>query len=69
MWMILSDQKLFFAPVEERMEQGGAEVLDLGTGTGKWAVESAFATASLQLWKFLSRRTYSRRLTLRCSGR
>ncbi|KAK0615691.1 S-adenosyl-L-methionine-dependent methyltransferase [Bombardia bombarda] len=28
-----------YAPVHDRLEAGGAEVLDLGTGTGIWAIE------------------------------
>ncbi|KAL7810100.1 methyltransferase [Trichoderma aethiopicum] len=31
----------FYSPVHERLQQPGAEVLDLGTGTGKWPMEMA----------------------------
>jgi hypothetical protein len=43
MWMLLSDQKLFYAPLEEKLEDGDAEVLDLGTGTGSWCIASKSA--------------------------
>ncbi|AEO64379.1 uncharacterized protein THITE_2041902 [Thermothielavioides terrestris NRRL 8126] len=36
--LLLSGGKYFFSPVEDALEAGG-EVLDLGTGTGIWAVE------------------------------
>jgi hypothetical protein len=34
----LCDDRLFFAPIEQLLEQG-AEVLDLGTGIGKWCID------------------------------
>jgi hypothetical protein len=34
----LCDGKLFFAPIEDLLEKG-AEVLDLGTGIGKWCID------------------------------
>ncbi|KIL92120.1 hypothetical protein FAVG1_04527 [Fusarium avenaceum] len=36
----LCDGKLFFAPIEDLLEKG-AEVLDLGTGIGKWCIDLA----------------------------
>ncbi|KAF9762832.1 hypothetical protein IL306_003300 [Fusarium sp. DS 682] len=36
----LSDDRLFFAPIGQLLEKG-AEVLDLGTGIGKWCIELA----------------------------
>lgn len=36
--LYLCDDNLFFAPVHNLLEQG-AEVLDLGTGTGKWCID------------------------------
>ncbi|KAF5024206.1 hypothetical protein F66182_3720 [Fusarium sp. NRRL 66182] len=36
----LCDDKLFFAPVEQLLRDG-AEVLDLGTGIGKWCIDLA----------------------------
>ncbi|KAM0226435.1 hypothetical protein ACHAQD_000356 [Fusarium lateritium] len=36
----LCDGKLFFAPIEPLLEKG-AEVLDLGTGIGKWCIDLA----------------------------
>lgn len=34
----LCDGESFFAPIHDRLE-AGAEVLDLGTGTGKWCID------------------------------
>ncbi|KAL3600231.1 hypothetical protein FPOAC2_04464 [Fusarium poae] len=36
----LCDDRLFFAPVEHSLEKG-AEVLDLGTGIGRWCIDLA----------------------------
>jgi SAM-dependent methyltransferase len=36
----LCEDRLFFAPVERILEQG-AEVLDLGTGIGRWCIDLA----------------------------
>ncbi|KAH6975691.1 methyltransferase [Ilyonectria destructans] len=36
----LCDGELFYAPIHRQLERG-AEVLDLGTGTGKWCIELA----------------------------
>ncbi|KAF4450094.1 hypothetical protein F53441_6738 [Fusarium austroafricanum] len=36
----LCDDRLFFAPIENLLEKG-AEVLDLGTGIGKWCIDLA----------------------------
>ncbi|EXK33860.1 hypothetical protein FOMG_11071 [Fusarium oxysporum f. sp. melonis 26406] len=36
----LCDDRLFFAPIEQLLERG-AEVLDLGTGIGKWCIDLA----------------------------
>ncbi|KAL9566508.1 hypothetical protein ACKAV7_009423 [Fusarium commune] len=36
----LCDDRLFFAPIEQLLEKG-AEVLDLGTGIGKWCIDLA----------------------------
>ncbi|KAJ0119612.1 methyltransferase domain-containing protein [Diaporthe amygdali] len=38
LWMM--HEKLLYSPVEESLEQGGM-VLDLGTGTGEWAMDMA----------------------------
>ncbi|KAM0481038.1 hypothetical protein ACHAPX_003929 [Trichoderma viride] len=37
----LCEGAYYFAPIHERLLQPGAEVLDLGTGTGKWSIELA----------------------------
>ncbi|KAF5621908.1 methyltransferase [Fusarium sp. NRRL 52700] len=37
----LCDDRLFFAPIEQLLEKGPAEVLDLGTGIGKWCIDLA----------------------------
>ncbi|KAJ4861908.1 S-adenosyl-L-methionine-dependent methyltransferase [Trichoderma camerunense] len=37
----LCEGSYFYAPVHERLQKPGAEVLDLGTGTGKWVIELA----------------------------
>ncbi|KAK3347149.1 S-adenosyl-L-methionine-dependent methyltransferase [Lasiosphaeria hispida] len=39
MSLLLCHGAYFYAPVEEVLAAGGAEVLDLGTGTGIWAIE------------------------------
>ncbi|KAL6918140.1 hypothetical protein FSHL1_009571 [Fusarium sambucinum] len=36
----LCDDRLFFAPIERALDQG-AEVLDLGTGIGRWCIDLA----------------------------
>ncbi|KAH8661160.1 hypothetical protein BGZ61DRAFT_151657 [Ilyonectria robusta] len=41
----LCDGELFFAPIHRQLEDG-AEVLDLGTGTGKWCIERVFFLSS-----------------------
>jgi hypothetical protein len=42
MTMLLTDRKLFFAPIADRLQAGGATVLDMGTGTGQWALARTF---------------------------
>ncbi|KAK0708567.1 S-adenosyl-L-methionine-dependent methyltransferase [Lasiosphaeris hirsuta] len=39
MSLLLCHGDYFYAPIEEVLAAGGAEVLDLGTGTGIWAIE------------------------------
>jgi hypothetical protein len=43
----LCDGKLFFAPIEDLLEKG-AEVLDLGTGIGKWCIDRKVSRGRFQ---------------------
>lgn len=43
----LSDGEYFFAPIKKLLEQG-AEVLDLGTGIGKWCIDREYTGCEMQ---------------------
>ena len=73
MSVMLSDGQLFYAPVEEALEDGG-EVLDLGTGTGRWPMQckllllisiSETPLLTLSKWPMNTQRQSSQALTCR----
>ncbi|KAF2644473.1 S-adenosyl-L-methionine-dependent methyltransferase [Massarina eburnea CBS 473.64] len=41
LWLLTLNDKLFLAPIEEKADEGGLKILDVGTGTGLWAVDMA----------------------------
>jgi hypothetical protein len=50
----LCDGKLFFAPIEDLLEKG-AEVLDLGTGIGKWCIDRKSSRGDFKMRKKIMR--------------
>jgi hypothetical protein len=40
MWLLTLRNKLYLAPIEEQLNRsGGGVTLDMGTGTGIWAID------------------------------
>ena len=51
LWLLtLGDERLFLAPILEQLITRGGKVLDMGTGTGIWAIEFGVKPYSL-VWR------------------